>query len=89
MIGLAALVTGEHNRRGQWRRILIATGAALAFEAGGLALINLIAKNAALATLLYANLAVGLIVPTIVLGRGGKFLPRRRSASRDAHATPL
>ena len=79
LIGLAALLTGDHDRRGQWRRILVAIGAAFAFEAVALGLTNVIAKNPSLLPLLYLNLALGLFIPTVVLNRGRLFRGRRPS----------
>jgi len=78
LIGLAALLSGEHNRRGYWKRVVAAIGGAFAFEAVALALVNIVAKNPPLATLLYLNLAIGIIVPSLVLS-GVRFWPRRRS----------
>ena len=88
LIGLAALLIGEHNRRGQWRRILIAIGAAFAFEAVGLALTSLVAKNAALVTLLYVNVAFAIMLPIITLSRGGFLRLRRRALPGGAQAAP-
>ncbi|MGD9538190.1 MAG: LPS export ABC transporter permease LptF [Alphaproteobacteria bacterium] len=79
LIGLAALTTGDHNRRGQWRRILLAIGAGFAFEAVALGLTNIVAKDPSLVVLLYLNLAVGLILPTLVLNRGRLMRKRRPS----------
>ena len=89
LIGLAALLTGEHNRRGQWRRILIAIGAALVFEAISLALISLIAKNPSFAGLLYVNLAFGIAVPITMLGRSRLSRTRRRSSPDGAQSAPF
>lgn len=77
LIALAALLTGEHNRRGHWRRILIALGAGLVFEAVALALVNIMAKTPSLAPLLYLNLAFAIGIPTYVLSRDRLFRRRR------------
>lgn len=77
LIGLAALLAGEHNRRGYWKRVMGAIVAAFAFEAVALALVNMVAKNSGLAPLLYVNLAIGIIVPCLLLS-GVRFLPRGR-----------
>jgi lipopolysaccharide export system permease protein len=47
MVGLACLLSGEFNRRGQYRRILIATLLILILQSASLGLINLVAINAA------------------------------------------
>jgi lipopolysaccharide export system permease protein len=67
LIGAAGVLSGEHNRRGHWRRVSAVIVAAFLFEAVALGLISLIAKDSALIGLLYLNLAVGLIVPALFL----------------------
>jgi lipopolysaccharide export system permease protein len=88
LIALAALLTGEHDRRGHWRRILFALGTGLVFEAVALALVNIMAKNPSLAPLLYLNLAFAFAIPTYVLSRGRLFRRRRGppTATRSAPA---
>ena len=54
-IGLAALLAGNVDRRGQWRRILVAIAAAVVFEALALFLVNATAKNSNLIPLMYLN----------------------------------
>ena len=54
-IGLAALLLGNVDRRGQWRRMLIAIAAAVLFEALALFLVNATAKNSSLIPLMYLN----------------------------------
>mgnify|MGYP006309810713 CR=1 FL=1 len=54
LIGLAALLTGEFNRRGQGRRILAAVGLAVAVQAGTLGAANIAARDLAAVPLLYA-----------------------------------
>jgi lipopolysaccharide export system permease protein len=68
-IGLAALLSGGVNRRGQWRRILVAIVAAFAFEAAGLVLVNMVAKNAQLIPLMYINIAVVIGASMLVVRR--------------------
>lgn len=89
LIGLAALLTGEHNRRGQWRRILIAIGAALAVEAIGLALSNLIVKNSSLAGLFYVNVALGIGIPIVLLSRRGLVRSHRRPPPDDVQTASV
>ena len=55
VIGLAALLLGNVDRRGQWRRILVAIAAAVAFEALALFLVNATAKSSNLIPLMYLN----------------------------------
>ena len=54
-IGLAALLSGSVNRRGQWRRILVAIAAGVVLEAVALFLVNATAKNSNLIPLMYLN----------------------------------
>ena len=73
MIGLAALLSGSFDRRGQWRRILVAIAAAVVFEAVGLFLVNVTAKNSQLILLMYLNPALTIAAAMLLLRRG---LPR-------------
>ena len=68
-IAMAALLGGQFNRRGQWRRILAAILAAFAFEAIGLGLVNLVAKSTALTPLMYLNVAAVIGGSLLVLAR--------------------
>ena len=54
-IGLGALLLGNVDRRGQWRRMLVAIAAAVVFEAVALFLVNATAKNSSLIPLMYLN----------------------------------
>ena len=69
-IGLAALLSGNVDRRGQWRRILVAIAAAVMFEAVALFLVNATAKNSNLIPLMYLN-------PVLMIA-GAMALARRR-----------
>ncbi len=68
-LGLAALLSGNLNRRGQWRRILAAIAAAIAFEALALFLVNATAKNSQLIPLMYLNPVLVIAVSLAVLRR--------------------
>ena len=59
-IALAALLGGQLNRRGQWRRILAGIAAAFIFEAVGLSFVNAVSKTPSLAPLMYLNVAITL-----------------------------
>lgn len=54
-IGLAALLSGNVDRRGQWRRILVAIAAGVMLEAVALFLVNATTKNSSLIPLMYLN----------------------------------
>ncbi|HLF58636.1 MAG TPA: LPS export ABC transporter permease LptF [Alphaproteobacteria bacterium] len=74
-IALALLVSGEYNRRGQARPLLIGTLAVVVVQAAGLGLDNLAARMPALVPLMYANALLPIL--------GGWYLlifPRRARA---------
>lgn len=78
-IGLVALLSGNLNRRGQWRRILAAIAAAIAFEALALFLVNATAKNSQLIPLMYLN-------PALVIAASLAILRRRMPRSLGGRA---
>ena len=80
-IGLAALLLGNVDRRGQWRRILVAIAAAVVFEAAALFLVNATAKNSSLIPLMYLNPVLVMAAAIAVLrGRLPRFLGGRAAA---------
>jgi lipopolysaccharide export system permease protein len=74
MLGVAILLVGEFNRRGQGRRILAAVGAVLLLQSAGLGISNLAINNNAFIPLLY----VVVVVPVLA----GGFLMARQSLRR-------
>ena len=64
LIGLAALLAGEFNRRGQSRRILLAVGAVVVAQIASLGLVNLTAV-APMATPLIYTLPFSIIICTL------------------------
>jgi lipopolysaccharide export system permease protein len=68
-IALAALLAGQYNRRGHWRRIGAAILAGVALEALGLALTNITAKSTGLFPLMYLNVAIAVGGALFVLTR--------------------
>jgi len=79
-IALATLLGGQLNRRGQWRRILIGIGAAFAFEAIGLGLVNAVSKTPDLAPLMYINVLVTLSIAFFLMLRHRRGSKAKRSA---------
>jgi lipopolysaccharide export system permease protein len=69
ILGLAALLCGEFNRRGQTKRILIAIGLAVAVEALELGLFNLAAKSPTVIPLMYLNALLPIVIGLYVLLR--------------------
>ncbi|MFQ5958364.1 MAG: LPS export ABC transporter permease LptF [Alphaproteobacteria bacterium] len=83
LIGLAAMLAGEFNRRGRLRRMLFGTGAAIVFQALALALANLIVKLPWLSPALYAYLGASAAAALYVLFRN-----RRRRPAAALGAAP-
>ena len=81
-IGLAALLSGGFDRRGQWRRILAAIIAAVVVEVVALFLVNGVAKNSQIIPLMYLNVAVAIGAAMLVLRRYSRRGPV--AASRSA-----
>ncbi len=82
-IALAALLGGQFNRRGQWRRILTGIVAAFAFEAIGLGLVNAVSKTPDLFFLLYLNVVVTLGISIYLLR------PRQRRRRSGGEPPPV
>lgn len=83
LISLAALLSGEFNRRGQARRVLAAVALAAIVQTGAVALNNVLVRWPALAPLPYLNvfLAIGLSIWWLFRSR-----PRTRLAAAPATA---
>ena len=80
-IGLAALLMGNVDRRGQWRRMLVAIAAAVMFQALALFLVNATAKNGNLIPLMYLNPIFATAAAIAVLrGRWPRFMGGRAAA---------
>jgi lipopolysaccharide export system permease protein len=82
-VGLAALLSGQFNRRGQLRRILVAAGLVVAIQSAGLGLHNLTSRQPAAAPLIYLNVLLPILISTIVLTHR----PRRRLVGLTPRAT--
>ena len=81
-IGLASLLGGEFNRRGQTRRVLIAIAFVILVQVAGLGLHQLASKVPAVIPLMYANAILPCLIAMFVLGRR----PRRpRLSGRGVH----
>ena len=81
-IGLAALLSGNIDRRGQWRRILVAIAAGVMLEAVALFLVNATAKNSSLIPFMYLNPVLMIAAAMVVLRhRLPRFLGGRPAAA--------
>ncbi|HLI20376.1 MAG TPA: LptF/LptG family permease, partial [Stellaceae bacterium] len=81
---VACLLTGEFNRRGQSRRILLGVGFAFVVEVVDIALKNLAARSGIAIPLLYANLIIPLMISLWLLWRESAPRPRRQLAPAPA-----
>ena len=86
MAGLpvACLLTGEFNRRGQARRILLGVGLAFSVEVIDIALKDLAARSGVVIPLIYANLLLPLLVSLWLLWHERGLPLRRRGAALPA-----
>ena len=76
LIALTGLLSGEFDKRGQARRILMTVGAALPIQAGAIGFFNLSAKVPAAILLMYLNALVPILVCTWMLTRSQRRRPR-------------
>ncbi len=76
LIALAVLLSGDHNRRGQSRRIVFAIVMTVAVQSGAVLVSGLAARSPVLLPLIYANVLVPMIGALWWLFRA----PRRRRA---------
>ena len=72
LTALAALLSGEFNRRGQTYRILIAIGVVIALQLAGLSVFNLARRSLIFTPLLYGLPLVVILASVFVLVRGAK-----------------
>jgi len=84
LLPLACLLTGDFNRRGQTQRVLLAVSLALATEIVDVGLRNLAARSTIALPLIYANLALPLVISVWLLWRDGTPRLRRRAAVQPA-----
>ncbi len=78
LIAAAGLLSGDFNRRSEWRRIAVVSVMALAFEITSLALVPVVSKAPTLAPLMYFNIVVACGLAIWWLGKA-RF--RRRTTS--------
>ena len=79
LIALAAILSGEFNRRGQWRRISTAVAIAVVVQALGLVFTSMAAEIRAFIPMMYLNLAVAMGASIYVLGTRGQRRARRHA----------
>ena len=72
LIAVAAILSGELDRRGQWRRVVAAVAAAIVLQLIGLLVLQLAARAPSLIVLAYLNLATASAASVYVLMSGGR-----------------
>lgn len=83
LVGLAFLLSGEFNRRGQWQRLALAVAAVAGLVLVIVSMKSLIVKQPALWPLLYLAVALPAAVAVYVLSAPARF---RRHAPKEAMA---
>ncbi len=84
LIGLAGLLSGEFNRRGQMPRMFAAAAAVIVFQVVSLTLANVIVKTPVLTPLLYMNAVLAVLAAGYVLLRERSPRALRVRAAPDA-----
>jgi lipopolysaccharide export system permease protein len=84
ILPVACLLTGEFNRRGQTQRVLVAVFLALFLEIIDIGLKNLAARSSFVLPLIYANLALPLLISLWLLWRDSAPRLRRRPSLQPA-----
>jgi lipopolysaccharide export system permease protein len=81
---LAILLAGDFSRRGQGNRVVLAITLVIALQTSGIAAHNLAGNAARAIPLLYANIALPVIIGLIALSPAGRWRVRARQARRAA-----
>ncbi len=84
LIGLAATLAGEFNRRGRLPRLMVGVGAAIVFQGVAVALVNLIVKAPGLTPVVYVHVLAVAVAAAWVLFRQ----PRRRRQAGSSGLEP-
>ena len=80
LVALGALLTGELNRRGQTKRVLVAFAIVAGLEASSIGLTNMATRNLAVIPLMYLNALLPAIVGLVLVLYGHQILRRRAPA---------
>jgi lipopolysaccharide export system permease protein len=85
-IPLACLLTGEFNRRGQTKRVLLAVVLAFLFETLDIAFKNLAGRSTAAVPFLYLNVLAPILITAWLLWRDSREAPPRHLAASPTAA---
>jgi lipopolysaccharide export system permease protein len=77
LVALAAVLTGELNRRGQTKRVLVAFAIVAGLEASSISITNLANRNPAVIPLMYLNALLPAVVGLVLVLYGHRILRRR------------
>ena len=80
LVALGAILTGELNRRGQTKRVLVAFAIVAGLEAASISFTNLANRNPALIPLMYLNALLPGVVGLVLVLYGHHILRRRPQA---------
>ena len=86
LVALGAILTGELNRRGQTKRVLVAFAIAAALEATSISFSNLATRNLALIPLMWLNVLLPGVVGLVLVLYGHRILRRRPQAISASEA---
>lgn len=84
MVGLGALLSGQFNRRGMWRRITLATLGTVIMVTGGISLTSVVTKQPMMFPLMYGVIIIGTVVGVWILRRQN----RRKIPEYSPHLPP-
>jgi lipopolysaccharide export system permease protein len=87
LVALAALLTGELNRRGQTKRVLVSFAIVAGLEASSISITNLANRNPAMIPLMYLNALLPAVVGLALVLYGHRILRRRGNAMPTSEAT--
>jgi lipopolysaccharide export system permease protein len=87
LVALGAILTGELNRRGQTKRVLVAFGIVAGLEATSISFTNMANRNPSLIPLMYLNALLPAIVGLVLVLYGHQILRRRLAPLPASEAT--
>jgi lipopolysaccharide export system permease protein len=87
LVALGALLTGELNRRGQTKRVLVAFAIVAGLEASSISFTNLANRNPAVIPLMYLNVLLPAVVGLVLVLYGHRIQRRRVQITSASGAT--
>jgi lipopolysaccharide export system permease protein len=87
LVALGAILTGELNRRGQTKRVLVAFAIVAGLEAASISFTNIANRNPSLIPLMYLNALLPAIVGLVLVLYGHRILKRRLAPLPASEAT--